>query len=506
MRNPLKWFRAPEAQPVDVLEGLPRGNPTRSDRDAQTPAEVFAPPDLVAKRLRYQDGMMFLGVVGGRVMSYRDDNNIEKPFVQGGTPIGLHDDRHMMTVAGSRGNKGRSGIVTNLAMYPHSCLVVDPKGELATTTAAHRARKLKQKVYVLDPFHVATLPDDIPRARFNPMNGLVGDALIEGAARLADALVVTEGGRSDLFFEDSARAVIEGKILHVATDPMYKGRRNLGVVRDHLSRGLDQGLELEMRNNPGADGRVQRAADELYSKTEREASGVLSTAQRHVKFIDFPEIEEVLKGDGIQLSDLKTRATTIYLCLPACHMGTCNRWLRMIIGMALQEMERIPGKPATGGPVLFLMDEFATLGHMKSIEDAAGQIAGFGVKLWPVVQDLTQLKGLYRDRWETFLANAGVVQFYANNDLMTLDWISKRCGQTSVTVKRSNHTSVHTQITTGADGVTWHTEHHMLLTVAEAGRLFGRDELRQLVIRPGKSPMVLQAAFYDKHELFRGMF
>ena len=57
-----------------------------------------------------------------------------------------------------------------------------------------------------------------------------------------------------------------------------------------------------------------------------------------------------------------------------------------------------------------IMDEFPILGHMQQIEDAAGQVAGFGVKLWPIIQDLSQLKALYKDRWETFMGNSGVIQ------------------------------------------------------------------------------------------------
>ena len=75
--------------------------------------------------------------------------------------------------------------------------------------------------------------------------------------------------------------------------------------------------------------------------------------------------------------------------------------------------------------MLFLLDEFAVLGHMRQLEDAAGQIAGYGVKLWPIMQDLGQLKALYRERWETFMGNAGVLQFFGNNDLTTLEWISQ---------------------------------------------------------------------------------
>ena len=71
----------------------------------------------------------------------------------------------------------------------------------------------------------------------------------------------------------------------------------------------------------------------------------------------------------------------------------------------LSAMERTPVQPKV--PVLLLLDEFAQLGHLRQIEVAAGQIAGFGVKLFTVLQDLTQLKRLYKESWETFLGNSG---------------------------------------------------------------------------------------------------
>ena len=60
------------------------------------------------------------------------------------------------------------------------------------------------------------------------------------------------------------------------------------------------------------------------------------------------------------------------------------------------------------------------LGHLESIERAAGYIAGFGVKLWVILQDINQLKSLYKDRWETFLGNAGTLTAFGNVDVTTL--------------------------------------------------------------------------------------
>jgi hypothetical protein len=78
------------------------------------------------------------------------------------------------------------------------------------------------------------------------------------------------------------------------------------------------------------------------------------------------------------------------------------------------------------------MDEFAALGKMDVIETAAGLMAGYGVKLWPILQDLSQLKRHYPQSWETFLGNAGLHQFFGNTDLTTLEHVSKRLGKTAV--------------------------------------------------------------------------
>jgi len=53
-------------------------------------------------------------------------------------PLGLDDDRHFVTIAGSRSGKGTSAIIPNLCIYPGSVVCLDPKGENASITAARR--------------------------------------------------------------------------------------------------------------------------------------------------------------------------------------------------------------------------------------------------------------------------------------------------------------------------------------------------------------------------------
>jgi type IV secretion system protein VirD4 len=157
--------------------------------------------------------------------------------------------------------------------------------------------------------------------------------------------------------------------------------------------------------------------------------------------------------------------------------------------------------------VLAVLEEFHVLGYMQQIEVAAGLAAGFGMKLLIVLQDLTQLRRHYKDGWETFLGNAGAMIFFGNNDMTTLDYISKRCGQTSLIVERKSEVTTD-QRTGGATGMSWSLEVRELLTPEEASRFFGRDDRaqRQLLIRPGLPPAIIQRVKYDRHALFAGKF
>ena len=187
-------------------------------------------------------------------------------------------------------------------------------------------------------------------------------------------------------------------------------------------------------------------------------------------------------------------------------MGTCSRWLRLFVNLTLASMEMEKITPRH--PVLMCLDEFAVLGTMKTIEDAAGQIAGLGCKLWPVLQDLGQLKALYAERWETFMGNAGVLQFFGNSELTTLEWIARRLGSTAITNHSQSNVPYQTATTTGGSGKSWSAATCELMTASEIARFFGRDDelLRQLIIRPTVAPLVLNRAFYDKHEFFQGKY
>ena len=106
---------------------------------------------------------------------------------------------------------------------------------------------------------------------------------------------------------------------------------------------------------------------------------------------------------------------------------------------SLAALEAEPMRPEL--PVLFVLEEFAALGYMRALENAVAYMAGFDVKLWAVLQDITQLKRHYPQSWETFLGNSGVLQAFSVVDQTTLDYLSKRLGKTTLQITNKNDVS-----------------------------------------------------------------
>ena len=188
---------------------------------------------------------------------------------------------------------------------------------------------------------------------------------------------------------------------------------------------------------------------------------------------------------------------TIYAVLPGMRMATHFRWLRLIVQMALAAVERHP-VPRSGLPVLFMLEEFAALGPMRPIEVAAGLLAGAGVRLWPVVQDFTQLKANYPKSWETFVGNAGTVQAFAVGEMTTADYLSRMLGNTQV-IERQNVRVSSSSMGLGDSGLREQLRSARLLEGPEITRAFARGTGRQLVLTPETPPVFMERMdYYDK--------
>jgi len=352
----------------------------------------------------------------------------------------LHYDgpAHLITLAPTRAGKGVGTVIPNLLAAERSVLVIDPKGENARI--AGEARRRFGTVHVLDPFEVSGHPS----AAYNPLDRLTPDSLDlgEDAASLTEALVLDPPGQvTEAHWNEEAKAILGGLIMFCVCHE-DRERRSLATVREYLTLPPDRLkalLEL-MQDSDAAGGLIARAANRFLGKADREAASVLSNAQRHTHFLDSPRIARCLARSDFAFSDLRHRITSVFLVLPPNRMDAYSRWLRLLVSQALQDIARdAEALTATIGaqnasqrlssPTLFLLDEFAALGRLEAVERAMGLMAGYGLQLWPILQDMSQLKDLYGERAGTFIANAGVQQVFGVNDFETAKWLSQMIGQ-----------------------------------------------------------------------------
>lgn len=482
---------------------LPRGLPGTSADFGDAPRALWMSPETLAGHdfWRYTPDKIFLGASGEQM-------------------IGIADNRHLLTIAGSRAGKGTSAIVPNLLLYTGSVLVLDPKGENATLTAERRgqgrgvaAGGLGQDVYVIDPFRVAEV-DDAYRSGFNPLAGLdpSADDFIDECDAIADALVVEDkGGEGGSFWTSSARSVLRGYIAWVAAAPGVQ-RRDLNEVRRliFLSPGGDGVGPFEeqlfaMLTDPEADtpplahGVPHEAASSLIGMSDRERSSVLSTVRENIAFLSSPPMAATL-SDGNRSPDLKAWKfgnSAVYLCLPASRLHRHFRMFRLFINRLLGAVEAT--KEVPGPPALMILDEMHVLGHMKALETAAGLLAGYGVRIWSIWQDIAQLKQIYKDRWETFLGNASVFQTFGLNDLSSLKYVSDRLG-TSSTLAISHSEQSTEQAATGFSGQSRSINASPLLSPDELAHVFSRQSGNQLIIYPGADPIFMERVpYFDEY-------
>ncbi|TCP77425.1 type IV secretion system protein VirD4 [Rhizobium sp. PP-CC-2G-626] len=403
---------------------------------------------------------------------------------------------HLLTMAPTRTGKGVGTIIPNLLTADRSIICIDPKGENAKI--AGRTRERFGPVHVLDPFGGT----GIASAAFNPLDTLDPDGLdvAEDASTLADALVFDEPGMAgEAHWSEEAKALIGGLILHIVAQETRE-RRTLATLREHLTLAPEAFTALlkDMQASTDASGLVARAANRHLGKSDREAAGVLSAAQRHTHFLDSPRMTAVLGRSDFRFADLKRRNVSVFLVLPPDRLSTYSRWLRLLVAQSLTDMARDLTRPAS--PVLYLLDEFAALGHLAPVERAMGLMAGYGVQLWPILQDIHQLRATYGQRAGTFLSNAGVLQVFGVNDHDSARLVSDLLGQETVVF----HTMARA-IDAEQSGITY-SQHHT------ARALLTPDEVRslpahmQLLFLAGQRPIVAAKLAYYADREFKGSF
>ena len=409
-------------------------------------------------------------------------------------------DGHVLTCAPTGAGKGIGAVIPNLLTYPGSAFVLDLKGETYAVTARAR-REIGQEVYLIDPFGIAG-------GRGQAMNWL--DALdpddpevVSLSGALADMLVIGTGGESDPHWNDTARELLRGLLVHVATLP--PARRTMAELRRILTASEDD-LAVTLAEMLAEPERGQslpaRTATTHLNRPERERGSVLSTAIRHTAWLDDPRLCAALTRSDFSLRDLKHRKMTIYVAIPPDRLRACLGFVRGFIGLALDAITATPGKPQHR--VAFFLDEFGQLGRMDRLADSITLLRGYGAQLWLFVQDLSQLRAVY-PRWQSFMANT-TRQFFGTADYDTARYISDALGQHTIsfeTENRSWHAGHGLKPGSFSGGRGEHRSGRPLLTPDEVARL-GPE--RPIIMISGEPPYLLNRINYLTDPAFAGCF
>jgi type IV secretion system protein VirD4 len=358
-----------------------------------------------------------------------------------GIPIGYSPDGrhalyyrgagHLLTVAAARTGKGATLLINALLSWRGSCICIDPKGENAVVTA-HRRRAFGP-VFIINPFdlHRDGLKD-FPSCRINPMDILevTSHSFHTQCDKLALGIVPDEPQQPH--FPIRSRVLGSG-IIAALKRHGKPAEQNLPTVARVINGDVIGFCRTVVRQTTDPFIVDKLGSFASADPSSHEVQDVISTARARFAWLTNAAMEYSLSGSDARFSDLRRRPGTIYVILPLDMLDVCSQYFRELLETALADLLH-EGRKGKGRPVLAMIDEMAQLGpHMKSLENAMGMAAGAaGLQLWCVLQDLSQLKGMFPQTWETFIQNCGVTTWFGARDQTTREYVSRLSGTCEV--------------------------------------------------------------------------
>jgi len=340
---------------------------------------------------------------------------------------------HIMAFAPTRSGKGVGTVIPTLLTWSGSAVVYDIKKELWTLTAGYR----RQFSHCLrfEP----TAADSV---RFNPLFEIrKGTTEVSDAQNIADILVDPNGTATNRdHWQATAHTLLVGAILHVLYVERAKSLSGVAQFLSHPERPFFETLQrmLVAHHLPtGPHPFVAQCAREMLDKSENELSGVLSTAKTCLALYADPVIARNTATSDFRIADLMNREqpVTLYLVTPPSDIDRIRPLVRLLLnqfGRRLTQSMTFGKTKAYRHQLLFLLDEFPSLGKLAFFELQLAFMAGYGIKCFLIAQSLNQLEAAYGQH-NSLLDNCHVRMTYTANDERTARRISDLLGQATQT-------------------------------------------------------------------------
>jgi type IV secretion system protein VirD4 len=365
--------------------------------------------ELVREGLRAKQGIV-LGRKDGRLLVF-------------GGP------EHVMLYAPTRTGKGVGVVIPNLRNWLDSVVVLDVKRENWMASAGFRAGQ-GQTVILFDP-----LDPEGRTARFNPLGHIDRAdpvAVLDELQKLA-VMLFPVPPHTDPFWTEAARVGLIGVGAYVAETPELPF--SLGALYAELTQGDPRTRLPEVMAARTAAGRPLSAGcagalTDFCSASENTFAGIKQTLTSRLGLWLNPRVAAATEVSDFDLRDLRERRISLYLCVSPDNLARVaplyNLLLQQLVDLNTREL---PGSGKHEVPVLMLMDEFARLGHAAVIARGFSYVAGYGLRLLPVLQSPAQLRAEYgADLAEEIMANCGVEIAFAPKELKVAQDLSERLG------------------------------------------------------------------------------
>ncbi len=404
----------------------------------------------------------------------------------------VDDFQHVLLFAPTGSGKGVGFVIPNLLFWDESVVVHDIKGENFELTSGYRNRKLGQTCYYWNPAD----PNGLSHC-YNPLDWISEKPgqMVDDVQKICN-LVLPE----QEFWQNEARSLMLGVILYLCAVP-EKVTSFGEVVRTMRSDDVVYNLAVVLDT---IGGKIHPVAymniAAFLQKADKERSGVVSTLNSGLELWANPLIDTTTASSDFDLQTLKTKKQSVFVGVTPDNLQRLEPLLKVFYQQATDFMTRAMPKADEPHGVMFMMDEFPSLGEMPQFQVGIAYFRGYRVKLFLIVQDTQQLKGIYEEAgMNSFLSNSYYRVTFSANNIETANMISQLVGNKTA-IQESNNRPKFIDFNPASRTMQVSETQRALLLPQEVIQL-PRDE--QIILVESFAPIKCKKIFYFKDPFFK---
>ena len=406
--------------------------------------------------------------------------------------LGLDTHKHrrslnVLVIGGSGAAKTRSFVLPNILTANTNYVITDPKSEVLLATGGY----LKEQGYDVRVLNLVNLEQS---DGYNPFRYLRDEKdVLKLVNNLIQSTTPKGSHESDPFWTKAETALLQAIILMLFQEaPEYE--QNFSMVMRVLEyaevREEDEGhvspLDLlfesiERRKPDSVAVRQYKVFKLAAGKTAK--SILVSTAVRLAPF-NLPQIQALTEHDDMDLYTLGEKKVALYAVIPD-NDNTFNFLVSLLYAQAFQALyysaDQIHHGPLPRH-VRFVLDEFAAM-PLPGFTRELATMRSRSISASVIIQNMAQIKELYKDSWETIPGNCDTILYLGGNESSTHKYVSEMLGKATIDTK----THGQTKGKSGSYSTNFQMSGRELLTPDEVRKLDNRYAL--LFIR-GASPVM----------------